>query len=87
MLVSRDFCEADVDSSSRTVLLSHDLEGGMIRLETLIVLKFLNLSCSSFILLLELNKQLPIEQFEPTAFQSTVPSPPLTCGSMTRSPR
>ena len=32
------------------------------------------------ILLLKLDKQFPIEQFEPTVSQSTVPSPPLRSG-------
>ena len=41
-------------------------EGGMIRLETLIQLKYLNSSFSSLILLLKLGKQLPVEQFEAT---------------------
>ena len=51
---------------------------GMIRLETLIELKFLNSSFFKLILLLELDKQFPVEQFEATVSQSTVPSPPLT---------
>ena len=50
-------------------------QGGMIRLETRIALKLLNSSISSFTLLLKLYKQFSIEQFEPTASQSTVPSP------------
>ena len=52
----------------------------MIRLETLIELKFLNSSSSSF-LLLKLDTQLLVEQFEATASQSTVPSPPLNRGT------
>ena len=52
-------------------------EGGMIRLETLLELKLFTSSFSSFILLLKLDKQFPIEQFEATVSQSTVPSPPL----------
>ena len=44
-------------------------EGGMIRLETLIDPKFLN---SSFSILLKLDKQFPVEQFEATVSQSTV---------------
>ena len=53
----------------------------MIRLETLIEPKCLNLSFSSFVLLLKLlklDKQFPVEQFEATVSQSTVPSPTLT---------
>ena len=45
-------------------------EGGMIRLETLVEL-------SELILSLKLDNQFPIEQFEATVSQSTVPSPPL----------
>ena len=52
-------------------------EGGMIRLETLIELIFLNSSFSRSILLLKLGTQFPVEQFEATVSQSTVPSPPL----------
>ena len=67
-------------------------EGGMIRLETLIELKFLNSSFSSsntqcelfeLILLSKLDKQLPVEQFErfeSAVSQSAVPSPPLSYG-------
>ena len=59
----------------------------MIRLETIIELKFLNsyFSSSNFsirafrlILLLKLDEQLPVEQFEATVSQSTVPCPSLT---------
>ena len=45
-------------------------EGGIIRLETLIELKFLNSSFSSFF------QQFSIVQFEPTVSQSTVSHPP-----------
>ena len=52
-------------------------QGGMIRLETLIELKFLD---SSFffgvLLVLKSDKQSSIEQFEPTVSQSTVSSLP-----------
>ena len=47
----------------------------MIRLQTRIELKFLN-SCFERILLLKLDKQLRVEQFEATVSQSTVTSPP-----------
>ena len=49
----------------------------MIRLVTLIELKFINSSCSSFslIVLLKLYHDLYIEGFEPTVSQSTVSSP------------
>ena len=52
----------------------------MIRLETLIELKFINSSCSNLSLLLELAKQFPVEQFEATVSQSRVPSPPVSYG-------
>ena len=52
----------------------------MIGLETLIELKFVSVSFSSLSSLLKLDKQFPVEQFEATASQSTVPSPPLTTG-------
>ena len=52
-------------------------EGGMIRSEILIELKFLNSSFFELILVLKLDKQFPVEQFEATVSQSTVPSPPL----------
>ena len=58
-------------------------EGGMILLETLIELKLFNSSFVEPILLLKIDEQLPVEQFEATVFQSTVPSPPL----ITKSPR
>ena len=67
-------------------------EGGMIRLETLIELRLLNSSfraqISQFelcelILLLKLDKQFAVEQFEATGSQSTVPSPPLTSQFLT----
>ena len=54
----------------------HVSEGGMMRLETLIQLKFLNSSFSSLSSLLKLNKQFPVEQFEAAVSQSAVPSPP-----------
>ena len=41
-------------------------EGGVIRLETLIDLKFLHSSFSELILLLKLDKQFPVEQSEAT---------------------
>ena len=53
------------------------LEGGIIRLETLIEVKFLDSSFLSLSSLLELDKQLPVEPFEATVSQSTVPSPSL----------
>ena len=56
-------------------------EGGMIRLETLIELKFPNSSLFELILLLKLDKQFPVEQFEAAVSQSTAPSPPLIRGS------
>ena len=52
-------------------------EGRMIRLETLIELNFSIRAFRAFFLL-KLNKQFPVEQFEATVSQSTVPSPPLT---------
>ena len=66
------------------VLMCH-LEGGMIRLEALIELKFLNSSFSSrisrfelfelfeLILLLKFNKRFPVERFEATVSRSAVP--------------
>ena len=51
-------------------------EGGTIRLETLVELKFLNSSLSELILLWKLDKLFPVEHFEAAASQSTVPSPP-----------
>ena len=53
-------------------------EGGMICLETLIELRFLNSSVLELIHLLKLNKKLPVEQFEATASQSTVLPPSLS---------
>ena len=54
-----------------------DSEGGMMRLESLIELKFLNSSFSSCFILLKFDNQFPVtEQFEATASQSTAPSPP-----------
>ena len=47
------------------------------RLETLIELKFINSIVSSCCCILKLDQQFSIEQFEPTASQSTVSSPPL----------
>ena len=52
-------------------------EGGRIRSETLIELKFLDSSFFELVLLPKLDKRLPAEQFEATVSQSTVPSPPL----------
>ena len=62
-------------------------EGGTIRLETLIELTFLNSSFSNsnlyqfdlfeLILLLKLDKQFPVGQFEATVSQSAVPPPSL----------
>ena len=50
----------------------------MIQLETLIELKFLSqFELFELILLLKSDKQFPVEQFEATVSQSTVPSPPL----------
>ena len=63
---------------------SQNSEGGMIRLETLIELRFLDSGFSSsnfsirvfeLVLLSKLNKQFSVERFEPTASQSSVPSP------------
>ena len=51
----------------------HKSEGGM-RSETLIELKFLNSSFCELILLLKLDKQFPVEQFEATDSQSTASS-------------
>ena len=50
-------------------------EGGMIRLETLIELKFLNSSFSNCFLLSELDNELSVERFEPTVSHSAVSSP------------
>ena len=50
----------------------------MVRLETLIELKFTKVYLFEVRLLLKLDKQFSIEQFEATASQSTVPSPLLT---------
>ena len=49
----------------------------MIRLETLIELTILNSSFFELGLLLKLDRQFPVERFEATVAQSTVPSPPL----------
>ena len=49
-------------------------EGGMIRLETLIVLKLFSSSFSSLSSYWKSDKQFSTEQFEPTVSQSTVPS-------------
>ena len=60
-------------------------EGGMKRLETLIELKLFirafraqsyQFELFELILLLKLDRRLPVERFEATASQSTVPSPP-----------
>ena len=51
-------------------------EGGMIRLQTLIELKLLNSSFSSLSSYWNQTNKLPVELFEATASQSTVPSPP-----------
>ena len=51
----------------------------MIQLETLIELKIVNFELFEFILLLELDKQFPVEQSEATVSQSTVPFPPVRC--------
>ena len=48
------------------------------RLDTLIELKFVQLYVFELIPLLKLDEQLPVEQFEVTVSQSTVPSPPLS---------
>ena len=54
----------------------------MIQLETFIELKFITLSfVSLIILLLNLDKQFPVEQFEAAASHSTVPSLPLLDGA------
>ena len=60
-----------------TATIDQESEGGMIRSETLIELKLFNSSFSSlFIILLKLDQQFSIEQFEPTVSQSAVSSPP-----------
>ena len=48
----------------------------MIRLETLIELKFLNSCFFELVLLLRFDRQFPVELFEATVSQSTVASPP-----------
>ena len=50
--------------------------GGMMRLETLIELKYSQFELFEFIPLLNLDKLFPVEQFEATVSQSTAPSPP-----------
>ena len=66
---------------------SQDLEQGlggqwkggmMMRLETLIELKFVQFELLELILVLTLDKQFPVEQVEATVSQSAVPSPPLS---------
>ena len=56
-------------------------EGVMIWLETLIELKLFNSSFRAYPFIIEFksDKQLPVEQFEAIASQSTVPSPHLQC--------
>ena len=54
--------------------------GDDIRLETLIELKFVSSKLFELILLLNLDKQFSIEQFEPTVSRSALPSPPLKHG-------
>ena len=55
-------------------------EGGMIRLETLIELKYLNSNFSSLSsYVLKLGNQLPVEQFEAEVSQSNSIPPSLTC--------
>ena len=50
----------------------------MMRLETLIELKFDQFELFELVPLLKLDKQFPIEQFEATVSQPTVPSPLLS---------
>ena len=54
----------------------------MIRLETLIELQISELELIELIHLSNFDKQLPVEQFEATASQSTVPSPLLNSGGV-----
>ena len=56
---------------------THASEGGMIRLETLVELKFQFelIELFELILLLKLETQFPVEEFAATVSQSTVPSP------------
>ena len=56
---------------------SLSLEGGMIRLETLHRAQISQFELCELILLLKLDKQFPVEQFQAAVSQSTVPSPPL----------
>ena len=50
---------------------------GMLLLETLIRAQISQFELFELILLLKLDKQFPVEQFEAAMSQSTVPSPPL----------
>ena len=51
-------------------------EGGIIGLETLIELAINQFELFELILLLKLDKRLPVEQFQAAVSPSTVPSPP-----------
>ena len=67
-----DLCYLSETTHGMYVLYS---QGGMIRLEPLIELNLLNSLLFELIPLFKLDKQFPVERFEATVSQSTVPSP------------